>query len=172
MLVTELEAEAVELPDHLGPDPEPELQWVRVFRQMTPSLPCRGSIGSDACQLALSGHVSEGDSDPIEHLECQLGTPRLADEVAQRWWRLQSRQERPTESSPRPVEIGPGSFDGGVVESVEGEPLVDGLGTQSAEPPSHRGAPCSRCVRHRVAEGNERSPYLDGEARVRRDVEL
>ena len=38
MFVTELEAEAVELPDHLGPDPNPELERVRVVRQVTPSL--------------------------------------------------------------------------------------------------------------------------------------
>jgi hypothetical protein len=38
MLVTELEAKAVELPDHLGPDPNPELERVRVVRQVTPSL--------------------------------------------------------------------------------------------------------------------------------------
>ncbi len=172
MLVTELEAEAVELPDHLGPDPNPELERVRVVRQVTPSLACRGSVGSDARQLALSGLVSEGDTDPIKHLECQLSTPCVADEVAQRLWRLQSRQERPTELSPRPVEIRPGSFDGGFIKSVVGEPLVDGLRTQPAEPPAHRSAPCTRCVRHRVAKGEERRPYLYGEARVPRDVEL
>jgi len=32
MFVTELEAEAVELPDDLGPDPYPELERVRVVR--------------------------------------------------------------------------------------------------------------------------------------------
>ena len=164
MFVTELEAEAVELPDHLGPDPNPELERVRVVRQVTPSLACRGSIGSDARQLALSSLVSEGDTDPIKHLECQLSTPCLADEVAQRWWRLQSRQERPTELSPCPVKSGPGSFDGGFIKSVVGEPLVDGLRTQPAKPPAHRSAPCTRCVRHRVAKGDERSPYVDSEA--------
>ena len=108
---------------------------------MTPSLACRGSIGSDARELALSGLVSEGDSDPIKYLECQLNTPCVADEVAQRLWRLQSRQERPTALSPRPVKIGPGSVDGGFIKSVVGEPLVDGLRTQPAEPPAHRSAP-------------------------------
>jgi hypothetical protein len=38
MVLTELEAEAVELPGHLGPDPESELERVRVVRQVTPSL--------------------------------------------------------------------------------------------------------------------------------------
>ncbi len=74
MVLTELEAEAVELPGHLGPDPESELERVPVVRQVTPSLACRGSIGSDARQPTLSGPVSEGDSDPIEHLERQFGT--------------------------------------------------------------------------------------------------
>jgi len=32
MFVTKLEVEAVELPDHLGPDPYPELERVRVVR--------------------------------------------------------------------------------------------------------------------------------------------
>src|SRR6476660_1996360 len=50
MFVTQLEAEAVELPDHLGPDPKPELERVWVVRQVAPSLACRGSIGSDARQ--------------------------------------------------------------------------------------------------------------------------
>ena len=172
MFVTELETEAVELPGHLGPDPKPELERVRVVGQVTPSPACRGSIGSDARQPALSGLVCERDSDPIKHLECQLSTPCVADEVAQRSWRLQSRQERPTELSPRPAKIGPGPFDRGFIKSVEGEPLVDRLRTQPAEPPAHRSAPCTRRVRHRVTKGDERSPYIDGEARVRRDVEL
>ena len=144
MFVTELETEAVELPDHLGPDPKPELERVWVVRQVTPSPARRGSIGSDARQPALSSLVSEGDSDPIKHLERQLSTPCVADEIAQRLWRLQSRQERPTELNPHPAKIGPGPFDRGFVTSVEGEPLVDRLRTQPAQPPSHRRAPCTR----------------------------
>ena len=81
-------------------------------------------------------------------------------------------KKRPAELRPRPTKISPGSFDGGLIKSVEGEPLVDGLRTQPAEPPAHRSTPRTRRVRHRVAKGDERSPYLDGEARVRRDVEL
>ena len=105
MFVTELEAEAVELPDHLGPDRNTELERVWVVRQVTPSLACRGPIGSNACQPALSGLVSEGDTDPTKHLECQLSTPCVADEVAQRLWKLQSRQERSTEGTHHPLAV-------------------------------------------------------------------
>src|SRR4029078_13639880 len=133
MVLTELQAEAVELPGHLGPDPESELERVRVVWEVTPSLACRGSIGSDAGQPALSDLVSEGDTDPIDTLERQLATPCLAHEVAERGGRLQRRQERPTEPSPRPVEIGSDSFEGGFVESVVGEPLVDALRAHAGE---------------------------------------